>query len=104
VCKGERKKERRQRASHPNQTFNKNQVLARSEQPTRPVDLRDDEVDIDLPSREVTDSIAAELLKNGEPNLVDALHEVRQQAWTSETLPSSWTEGILCQISTSLQN
>jgi hypothetical protein len=50
-----------------------------SEQPTRPVDLRDDGVDIDLPSREQTDralkylknnkaagtdSIAAELLKN----------------------------------------
>jgi hypothetical protein len=98
----------------------KNQVLARwkehfeeqliegseSEQPTRPVDLRYDEVDIDLPSREKiegalkylnnnkaadADSIAAELLKNGGPNLVDAL----QQAWTSKTLPRSWTEGVL---------
>jgi hypothetical protein len=54
---------------------------------TRPVDLRDDGVDIDLPSREEikgalqylknnntagADSIAAELLKNGGPNLVDA--------------------------------
>jgi hypothetical protein len=86
---------------------NKNQVLARwkehfeehlnegseSEQPTRPVDLRDDGVDIDLPSCEEiegalkylknnkvagADSIAAELLKNGEPNLVDALHAVIQ--------------------------
>jgi hypothetical protein len=60
-----------------------------SEPPTRPVDLRDDGVDIDLPSREViegalkylknnkaagADSIAAELLKNGGPNLVNALH------------------------------
>jgi hypothetical protein len=50
-----------------------------SEQPTRPVDLRDDEVDIDLPTREEieralkylknneaagADSIEAELLKN----------------------------------------
>jgi hypothetical protein len=79
-----------------------------SEQPTRPVNLRDDGVDIDLPSREEIgalkylknnkDSIAAELLKNGEPNLVDALHEVIQQAWTSETLPRSWTEGILCPV------
>jgi hypothetical protein len=89
---------------------NKNQVLARgkehfeehlnegseSEQPTRPVDLRNDGVDIDLPSREEiegavkylknnkaagADSIAAELLKNGGPNLVDALHTVIQQAW-----------------------
>jgi hypothetical protein len=97
---------------------NKNQVLARwkehfeehlnegseSEQPTRPVDLRDDGVDIDLLSREEieealkyqknnkaagTDSIAAELLKNGRPYLVDALHEVIQLAWTSETLPRS---------------
>jgi hypothetical protein len=49
------------------------------EQPTRPVDLRDNEVDIDLPSREElegvlkylknnktagADSIAVELLKN----------------------------------------
>jgi hypothetical protein len=62
-----------------------------SEQPTRPVNLRDDGVDIDLPSRKEiegalkylknnkaagVDSIAAELLKNCGPNLVDALHEV----------------------------
>jgi hypothetical protein len=82
---------------------------SKSEQPTRPVDLRDDGVDIDLPSREEiervlkylknnkaagTDSIAAELLKNGGPNLVDALHEVIQQAWTGETLPRSWTERV----------
>jgi hypothetical protein len=84
-----------------------------SEQPTRPVDLRDDGVDIDLPSREEiegalkylknnkaagADSIAAELLKNGGPNLMDALHEVIQQAWTSEILPRSWTELVLCPV------
>jgi hypothetical protein len=61
--------------------------------------LRDDEVEIDLPSCEEieralkylkynkaagADSIAAELLKNGGPNLVDALDEVVQQAWTSD--------------------
>jgi hypothetical protein len=84
-----------------------------SEQPTRPVDLRDDGVVIDLLSREeiegalmylkinkaaVADSIAVELLKNGGPNLVDALHSVIQQAWTSETLPRSWTEGVLCLV------
>jgi hypothetical protein len=78
-----------------------------SEQPTRPVDLRNDGVEIDWPSREEiegslkclinnkaagTDSIAAEMLKDGGPNLVDALHEVIQQAWTSETLPRSWIE------------
>jgi hypothetical protein len=60
------------------------------EQPTRSVNLRDNGVDIDLPSREEieralkylqnnkaagADSIAAELFKNGGPNLVDALHE-----------------------------
>jgi hypothetical protein len=30
---------------------------------------------------------AAELFKNGGPNLVDALHAVIKQAGTSETLP-----------------
>jgi hypothetical protein len=34
------------------------------------------------------DSIAAQLLKNGRPNLVDALHAVVRQAWTGETLPN----------------
>jgi hypothetical protein len=86
---------------------------SKSEQPTRPVDLRDDGVDFDLPSREEiegalkylknnkaagADSIAAELLKNGGPNLVDALHEVTQQAWTSETLPINWAVGVLCPV------
>jgi hypothetical protein len=39
-----------------------------------------------------------ELLKNGGPNLVDALHEVIQQAWTRETLLRSWTEEVLCPV------
>jgi hypothetical protein len=66
-----------------------------TEQRTRPVDLRDDGVDIDLTSREKIEgalkylkinkaasaySIAAELLKNGGPHLVDLLHAVIQQA------------------------
>jgi hypothetical protein len=97
------------RAKNGELLTNKNQVLARwkehfeehfnegseLEQPTRPVDLRDDGVDIDLPSHEEiegvlkylknnkavdADSIAAELLKNDGPNLVEALHEVIQQA------------------------
>jgi hypothetical protein len=80
---------------------NQNQVLVRwkeyfeehlnegseFEQLTRPVNLRQDGVDIDLPSRKEiegvlkflknnkavgADSIAAELLKNGGPNLVKA--------------------------------
>jgi hypothetical protein len=79
----------------------------------RPVDLRDDGVNIDFPIREEIEgalknlknnkaaganSIAAELLKNGGSNLVDALNEVIQQAWTSETLPRSWTEEVLCAV------
>jgi hypothetical protein len=104
-----------------------NQVLARwkehfeehlsegseSEQPTRSIDLRDNRVNIDLSGREEikgalkclknnkaagADSIAVELLKNGGPNLVDALHAMIQQAWTGETLPRSWTEGVLCPV------
>jgi hypothetical protein len=115
------------RAKNGELLTNKNQILARwkehfeehlnegseSEQPTRPVDLRDDGVDIDLPSCEEikralkylknnkaadVDSIATKLFKNGEPNLVDALYEVIQQAWTSETLPRSWTDGVLCPV------
>jgi DNA primase large subunit len=91
------------RAKNGELLTNKNQVLAgwkehfeenlnegsKSEQPTHPVDLRDDGVDNDLPSRERiegalkylknnkeagADSIAAELFKNGGPNLVEALH------------------------------
>jgi hypothetical protein len=104
------------RAKNGELLTNKNQVLARwkehfekhlnagseLEQPTRPVDLRDDGFDIDLPSREEiegalkylknnkavsVDSITAELLKNGGP-----------KAWTSETLPRSWTKGVLCPV------
>jgi hypothetical protein len=72
--------------------------------------LRDDGVDNDLPSREEIEGAlkylknnkaagaAAELLKNGEPNLMDALHAVIQQAWTSEKLPRSWTEEVLCRM------
>jgi hypothetical protein len=68
---------------------------------TRPSDHRDDGVEIDLPSREnykvaAADSIAAERLKNGGPQLVDALDEVIQLAWTNETLSESWTKGVLC--------
>jgi hypothetical protein len=97
------------RAKNGELLTNKNQVLARwkehfeehlnegseSEKPKRPVDLRDDGVDIDFPSREEiewalkylknnkaagADSIAARLLKNGGSNLVDALHSMIQQA------------------------
>jgi hypothetical protein len=79
---------------------------SKSEQPIRPVDLRDDGVDIDLPSSEkierapkyLKNNKAAKLLKNDGPNLVNALHEVIQQTWTSRTLPRSWTEGISCPV------
>jgi hypothetical protein len=75
--------------------------------------LRDDGVDIDLLSHEKIEealkylknnkaagaiSFAAELMKNSAPNLVDALNEVIQQAWTSETLTRSWTERVLCPV------
>jgi hypothetical protein len=115
------------RAKNGELLTNKNQVLSRwkehfeehlnegseSEQPTRPVNLRDDGVYIDLPDREEiegalkfqknnkaesADSIVAGLLKNAGPNLVDALHAVIQHAWTSKTLPRSWTEGVLCPV------
>jgi hypothetical protein len=86
---------------------------SKKEQPTCPVDLRDDGVYIDLPSREEiegalkylknnkaagADSIAAELLRNGGPNLMDVLHAIIHQAWTSVTQPRSWTKGILSPV------
>jgi hypothetical protein len=48
-------------------------VGSESEQPASPVNLRGDGVHIDLPNREEiegADSVAAELLKNREHNLV----------------------------------
>jgi hypothetical protein len=83
------------------------------DQPLEQVDLRDDGVDIDLPSREKIKSAlkylkknkatgaysnAAELLKNGGPQLVDELEEMIQLEWTSETLPESWTKGIVSSV------
>jgi hypothetical protein len=50
------------------------------------VDLRDNEVEIDLPKRE----------ENGGPQLVDELEEVIQLTWTNETLTESRTKGVLC--------
>jgi hypothetical protein len=76
------------RKEHIEEHLNKG---SKSEQPTRPVDLRDDRVDIDLPSREEIEevlkymknnkaagahSIAAELLNQDGLNLVDVLREV----------------------------
>jgi hypothetical protein len=45
-----------------------------------------------------SDSIAAELLKSGGPNLVNALNEMFQQVWICEKLPESRTEGVLCLV------
>jgi hypothetical protein len=83
------------RAKNGELLTNKNQVLERWREPFKE-HLNEG---IDFPSREEiegalkylknnkaagADSIAAQLFKNGGPNLVDALHEVIQQAWTSE--------------------
>jgi hypothetical protein len=38
------------------------------------------------------DSIVVELLKSGEPSLVNVMI---QQVWISETLPENWTEKVL---------
>jgi hypothetical protein len=101
VCKGERGKECRQRASHPNQNQRSHEYLqtspdkreafvqkkarqldehfeehlnkgSESEQPTRPVDLRDDGVDIDLPSREDKEG-ALKNLKNNKATGADSI-------------------------------
>jgi hypothetical protein len=72
------------RAKNGELLTNKNQVLARwkehfedhlnegSEQPTRPVDLRDDGVDIDLPSREEIKG-AVKYLKNNKAAGADSI-------------------------------
>jgi hypothetical protein len=41
----------------------------------------------------------AELLKIGGPSsLVNALNEMIQLVWIGETLPESWTEGVLFPV------
>jgi hypothetical protein len=65
------------------------------DQPPDQVNLRDDGVEIDLPSREEIKS-ALKYLKNNKAAY--ALEEVIQLAWTSETLPESWTKGVLCLL------
>jgi hypothetical protein len=39
-----------------------------------------------------------QLLKSGKPSLANALNEMIQQVWISETLPKSWTERVLCPV------
>jgi hypothetical protein len=71
---------------------------SKSEQPTRPVNLRDDGVDIDLPSRE---EIEGELkyLKNNKATGADSIARALEiRAWTSDTLPRNCTDGVLCSV------
>jgi hypothetical protein len=84
------------RAKNGELVTKKNQVLARwkehfeehlnegseSEQPTRPVDLRDDGVDIDFPSREEIEG-ALRYLKNNKAAGTDRI--------TTELLKKWWT-------------
>jgi hypothetical protein len=85
---------------------NKDQVLLRwksseEEPPTNQETPKENYVIIDMPNRdEIVEamkylkdnkaagsySIAAELLKSGEPSLVNALNEMIQQVWIGETL------------------
>jgi hypothetical protein len=58
--------------------------------------LRDDGVDLDLPSCEEIEG-ALKYLKNNKAAVADSIAWI-QQAWTSETLPRSWTEGVLCPV------
>jgi hypothetical protein len=80
------------RAKNGELLTNKNQVLVRwkeyfeehlnespkSEQPTRPVDLRDDGNDIDFPSREETEGVL-KYLKNNKAASADSIAAER---WT----------------------
>jgi hypothetical protein len=55
---------------------------SKSEQPTRPVDLRDDGVDIDLPSREEIEG-ALKYLKNNKADSTGFCHgRAVEERWT----------------------
>jgi hypothetical protein len=65
--------------------------------------LRENDVIIDLPSRDEIDETKKilerqKLLKSGGPSLVIALNEMIQQVWIGETLLESWAEGLLCPV------
>jgi hypothetical protein len=72
------------------------------EQPTRPVDLRDDGVDIDLPNREEIEEVLKYLKNNkaaeADSDLVDEVITKSDPRGLDETLPSSWTKGALCPV------
>jgi hypothetical protein len=43
-------------------------------------------------------NIAAELIKQGGIELKRRIHNLIQNMWKEETLPTKWTEGIICPI------
>jgi hypothetical protein len=45
-----------------------------------------------------TDNITAELIKQGGTELKTKIHKLIMKIWDEETLPTEWTEGIICPI------
>jgi hypothetical protein len=45
-----------------------------------------------------SDSIPAELIKQGGTGLKTRIHKLIMKIWEEETLPTEWTEGIICPI------
>ena len=44
------------------------------------------------------DCIPSELLKTGEPQLIDAIHNILIEIWDTEKIPIEWEEGSICPI------
>jgi hypothetical protein len=71
------------------------------DQPLDQVDLRDDRVDIELPSQKEdcrNRFNCGRAGENGGPQFMDVLEEVIQMAWTSETTHESSTKCVLCPV------
>ena len=45
-----------------------------------------------------SDNIIAELIKQGGTELKRRIHKLTMKIWKEETLPTEWTEGIICPI------
>ena len=45
-----------------------------------------------------SDNIPAELIKQGGTELKRRIHKIIMKIWKEETLPTEWTEGIICFI------